>query len=340
MENQSKRITRRAVLAGSTALALGGSIKRARAESVLRLSLATDVTHPNNIATEGFVKAVADRTGNELQIKVFANSVLGSPPEQTEQVVRLGTIDMCILAPSNIDKYCRPFASVMIPYIYDDLAHAHRVIDGPAYDWLKGESEKAGFALIAFDFEFGFRVMCNSKRPIETPADVKGLKIRVPPENQSRTAMEALGATTQVVPFPEVYLALANKVIDGAEQPLSAIYSQKWYEVQNYVTLTNHIYGNQFLIANGKVWQKIKPEWQKIIEEESRKAGLVARKLVLEQERDYIAAMQKIGVKVNSPDLKPFRAAIGPSHASLKSWIGAEPWDKWMGFVEAPRKKA
>jgi TRAP-type C4-dicarboxylate transport system substrate-binding protein len=182
--------------------------------------------------------------------------------------------------------------------------------------------------------------MCNSKRPIESPADVKGLKIRVPPENQSRTSMEALGATAQVVPFPEVYLALANKVIDGAEQPLSAIYSQKWYEVQNYVSLTNHIYGNQFLIANGKVWQRIKPEWQKIIEEESRKAGKVARQLVTDQERDYIAAMQKIGVKVNSPNLAPFRAAMGPAHASLKSWIGAETWDKWMGFVEQARKKA
>ncbi len=334
------KLTRRTLLAGSAALAFGTPIKRAQAETVLRLSLATDVTHPNNIATEAFVKAVAERTNGDLQIKVFPNSVLGSPPEQTEQVVRLGTIDMCILAPSNIDKYSRPFASVMIPYIYDDLDHAHRVIDGPAYDWLKGESEKAGFALIAFNFEFGFRVMCNSKRPIESPADVKGLKIRVPPENQSRTSMEALGATAQVVPFPEVYLALANKVIDGAEQPLSAIYSQKWYEVQNYVSLTNHIYGNQFLIANGKVWQRIKPEWQKIIEEESRKAGKVARQLVTDQERDYIAAMQKIGVKVNSPNLAPFRAAMGPAHASLKSWIGAETWDKWMGFVEQARKKA
>ena len=179
---KTRKLTRRSLLAGSSALALGASFRTARAETTLRLALATDVTHPNNIATDKFVKAVAERTGGELQIKVFPNNTLGSPPEQTEQVVRLGTIDMCILAPSNIDKYSRPFAAVMIPYIYDDLAHAHRVIDGPAYGWLKGESEKAGFALIAFNFEFGFRVICNSKRPIATPADMKGLKIRVPPE--------------------------------------------------------------------------------------------------------------------------------------------------------------
>ena len=153
--------------------------------------------------------------------------------------------------------------------------------------------------------------------------------------------MEALGATAQVVPFPEVYLALANKVVDGAEQPLSAIYSQKWYEVQNYVSLTNHIYGNQFLIANGKIWQKIKPEWQHIIEEESRKAGKIARQqTVTDQEREYIAAMQQKGVKVNAPNLAPFRAAIGPSHVSLKAWIGTDTWDKWMGFVDQARKKA
>ncbi|HWT83163.1 MAG TPA: TRAP transporter substrate-binding protein, partial [Candidatus Methylomirabilis sp.] len=303
----------------------------------LTSALGTD--HPDIICLEQFVKEVAKRTNGELDIRLFTNNALGAPPDTTEQVVRLGTIDMALLASSNIDKYSRPFAMMAVPYMFDDLAHAHRTLDGPALEWFTQEGRKAGFELIALNFEFGFRITSNNRHPINTPANFKGLKIRIPPEPQSRSIMEAFGAIPQVVAFPDTYLALATNAVDGAELPISGMISQKWYEVQKFMSMDNHIYVHQMVIANSQVWSKLRPEWQKIIREEAVAAGARARKMVADQEKEYIAQMEKAGIKINYPDLAPFRALAGPSHAELKKWIGDEAWSKFLGYVEAARKR-
>ena len=325
-------------LVGALALVVA-AVGPAHAGTVLRLTSALATDHPDVIALDQFIRAVARRTNGDLDIKLFPNNTLGAPPETTEQVVRLGTIDLALLAPSNIDKYARPYAAVMVPYIYDDLAHAHRVLDGPSFGWFAEEGRKAGFELITMNYEFGFRITSNNRRPINSPADVKGLKIRVPPENQPRAAMQALGAIAQLVAFPEVYLALANNVIDGAELPLSGMISQKWYEVQKHMAMTNHIYGNQLLIANSKAWAGLKPEWQTVIREEAKAAGATARKMVADEEKENIVKLEKLGIKFTYPDLAPFRALVGPAHEELKKWIGEEAWNKYMSYVEAGRKK-
>ncbi|HTX55157.1 MAG TPA: TRAP transporter substrate-binding protein [Candidatus Baltobacteraceae bacterium] len=327
-----------ALIVAALILSVGG-FQVAAAGTVLRLTSALGTDHPDVICLEQFVKEVARRTNGEVDIRLFANNALGAPPDTTEQVVRLGTIDMALLASSNIDKYSRAFAMMAVPYMHDDLAHAHRTLDGPALDWFTQEGRKAGFELIALNFEFGFRMTSNNKRLINTPADFKGLKIRIPPEPQSRSIMEAFGAIPQVVAFPDTYLALANNAIDGAELPLSGMISQKWYEVQKFMSMTNHIYVHQMVIANAQVWSKLKPDWQKVIHEEAVAAGSRARKMVADQEKGYIAQMEKVGIKFSYPDLAPFRALAGPSHAELKKWIGDEAWNKYVSYVEAARKK-
>jgi len=331
--------TRRCRLAGRTTLWISVAValvltvanpRSAPAATVLRLTSALGTDHPDVICLEQFVKEVAKRTNGEVDIRLFANNALGAP---------LGTIDMALLASSNIDKYSRPFAMMAVPYMHDDLAHAHRTLDGPALGWFTDEGRKAGFELVALNFEFGFRMTSNNRRLINTPADFKGLKIRIPPEPQSRSIMQAFGAIPQVVAFPDTYLALANNAIDGAELPISGMISQKWYEVQKFMSMTNHIYVHQMVIANSQVWSKLKPEWQKIIREEAVAAGARARKMVADQEKDYIAQMEKAGIKFSYPDLAPFRALAGPSHAELKKWIGDDAWSKYVGYVEAARKK-
>ena len=120
------------------------------------------------------------------------------------------------LSPSQLDKYERGFGTVFIPYQFDDYAHAYRTLDSTAAEWLRARGRKAGFEYIA-NFEWGFRSMTNSKRAINSPDDVKGLKLRVPPEIQIKASMEALGAVTATIAFPEVYTALATGTVDGQD---------------------------------------------------------------------------------------------------------------------------
>ncbi|MFI4961944.1 MAG: TRAP transporter substrate-binding protein, partial [Hyphomicrobiales bacterium] len=198
--------------------------------------------HPANIAAKQFASRVEERTGGAVKINIFPNNVLGGPPEQAQQI-KLGTIDMGLPTQGQLDKYDKAFAAVMLPFIWDGPQHVFRVLDGPAMAWLAPLAEKQGFILLR-NWEYGFRNVTNTVHPINTPDDVKGLKLRTPPELQIQASLEALGATVQAIAFPELYLALSQKVVDGEENPIAVIYFNKFYEVQKYLAITRHIYNN------------------------------------------------------------------------------------------------
>jgi tripartite ATP-independent transporter DctP family solute receptor len=302
-----------------------------------KLPHSADTKHPNHLALVEMAQRVAERTKNEVTFKIFPNNELGSPPEQAEQL-RRGVAEFAILSPSQLDKYNRAFGVVFIPYQFDDHAHAHRVIDSVANKWLRGHAEKAGFEFIA-GFEWGFRALTNSRRPVNGPEDVKGMKLRVPPEIQIKAAMEALGAVTATIAFPEVYSALATGTVDGQDNPVATVFSSKFFEVQKHLTLTKHVYTPMFLLANAKVWQSLTPEQRQVVSEEAVKAGNQARKQVREQENAYIAQMEKAGIQTTSPDVAKFRAVMAPANTTIKDYVGAAAWDEWAQLIETSRKK-
>jgi len=283
------------------------------------------------------VKRIAERTKGEVVIKIFPNNTLGSPPETTEQV-RLGVIDLGIMSPSQLDKYDKAFGVVMIPYQFDDYNHVYRTLDGPAFKWFQERGEKAGFILLS-NYEWGFRALTNSARPVNSPADVKGMKLRVPPEIQIKSAMEALGAVTHTIAFPEVYMALANKVVDGQDNPVPTDYSQKFYEVQKHLALTKHVYNNMIFVASPKAWKKFSPEVKSIITEEGIKAGNEARQEVQQKEKWYIGEMEKAGIQTTYPDVAPFRDLMGPAYDTIRKWVGEDNWNTWSQFVQNAKGK-
>ena len=329
----SLKLTYKIVLAAASPVALGMTAEGK--EYKLAHFAATD--HPNHIAAVEMVRRVTDRTKSEVQIGIYPNNELGSPPEITEQV-RLGVIDFAILAPSQLDKYDRAFGTVFIPYQFDDYEHAYRTLDKNAIDYLRDHARKIGFEHIA-NFEWGFRALTNSRRPVNTPDDVKGLKLRVPPEIQIKASMEALGAVTVTIAFPEVYTALATGTVDGQDNPVATNYSQKFYEVQKHLALTKHVYTPMMLVANARLWQQLTPEQHQIITEEAVRAGNEARRMVQDKEEWYIAQMEKTGIQTTRPDVAKFRATMGPAYKTVKDYVGAANWDAWEKLVEEARKK-
>src|SRR5215472_3354400 len=274
--------------------------------------------HPANIAAKQFASKVENRTGGAIKINIFPNNALGGPPEQAQQI-KLGTIDIGLPTQGQLDKYHTAFAAVMLPFIWDSPQHAFRVLDGPAMAWLAPLAEKQGFVLLR-NWEYGFRNVTNNVRPINTPDDVKGLKLRTPPELQIQASLEAVGAVVQAIAFPELYLALSQKVVDGQENPIPVIYFNKFYEVQKHLAITRHIYNNMIHTVSAATWKKLTPAQQSIFREESAAAGNLMRKLIADDEADQIKKLEAAGMQVTRPDLGPFRAKMEPAYARIATY--------------------
>ncbi len=318
------------------ALAAPYVTRAAAAPLTLRFAHFGAEDHPSNIAAKQFASRVETRTGGAIKIQIFPNNQLGGPPEQAQQV-KLGTIDMGLPTQGQLQNFEKAFAAVMLPFVFDNSAHVFRVLDGPAMQWLAPLAEKQGFIILS-NWEYGFRNLTNSVRPINTPDDVRGLKIRTPPELQIQAAMEALGGVVQAIAFPELYLALAQKVVNGQENPIAVIYYNKYYEVQKHLAITQHVYNNMIHTVSAITWRKLSPDQQKIIREESLSAGALMRKLIADEEVDQLKKMQAAGMAITRPNLAPFRAKMEPAYKRVAALAGEENVKKFRELVDRGRK--
>jgi tripartite ATP-independent transporter DctP family solute receptor len=328
-------LSRRSLLLAGVSAPLAASIRPARAVIEFRLTHPADTSHPVHIEAEKMVQRIAERTGGEVKIAIFANNALGSPTE-TAQQTRLGAIDFILLNPANIEAMSKTIGVINIPYQFDSYDHAHRTLDVTARDWLTQQLKAAGFTWIA-NFEWGFRAFSNSRRAVNAPPDIQGLKVRVPPELAIKAAFEALGANIQTIAFQEVYLALANKTVDGQDNPIGTTYAAKFFEVQSHVALTKHIYAPIMFASNPRSWGRLNDEQRRIITEEATKAGAAARKGVQEKEEWYLGEMQKAGVAITRPEVAPFREKMSPAYDQLRKALGEQTWSTWSEFVDAGR---
>lgn len=333
------RLNRRGFLQGAGALSLAAGLgvrpALAGAKTKLKLSHQLGATHPSYQAAERMAAAIEERTGGELSIAIFPNSALGSPPETVKQA-QMGAIDLVMFNPPNIEAQDKSAGVIQIPYQFDGYEHAHRVLGETARPWLDAFLQRNGLAWIA-NFEYGFRALSNSRRPVMTPDDVKGLKLRVPPELSIQATFEALGANTQTIAFGELYLALSSGTVDGQDNPISVDYANKFYEVQSHIATTRHVYTSFMLTGNPRSLDGLSDEHRAILTEEALKAGKEAQAEVQAGEEDMLAKMEAEGVQITRPDPGPFRDMMGPAWERLRERIGGETWDEWMGYVEAAR---
>ena len=307
------------------------------AQVTLRLAHYNPESHAMHAASLQFAKRVEERTKGQVKISIFANNTLGNPPEMLEQT-KLGVIDMALPTPGQLDKYEKAFAALGMPFAFDDLDHARRTMDGPMLKWLAPLAAKSNFVVLG-NWEYGFRQFTNSKRPVNTPDDIKGMKVRVPPEIQLEACMTALGGNVQKIAFPELYLALSQGVVDAEENPIATIYSNKFYEIQKHLALTKHLYQPIFHVINAKSWARLTPEQQAIMREESVAAGWTMRRQLQSEEEGQIEKMKAAGMLVTRPDLTPFRNAMGPAYAKIGAYAGEENVKTFLKYASDARKR-
>lgn len=296
-------------------------------------------SHEGTQASNIFAQAVEERTNGQIKVQVFPNNALGAPPEVLEQNI-LGAVDMSAPTQGQLGVYSQKFFCVMLPFAYENYDHADRVLNSPEFlKWVSPDLDKAGLVFLS-NWEWGFRNLTTSKKPVREPADAKGLKIRTPPELSTQAALEAIGCVVTSINFNELQMALKQGVVDGQENPIGVIYSNKLYETQKYVTMTGHNYNSMVHVMSKKVWNKLTAKQKKIIKEESEKAGQWMKDACRSAEATQIKEMQeKYGVEFIYPDISKYKALMQPAYDRMAAQAGAENINYFLKLIDKYSKK-
>ena len=315
------------------AIMLAFGVAGAQAAVELKLGHFASDTHPCGIAAKEFKANVEKRTNGEVKISLFGNNALGSPPEVLEQVL-LGAVDMSLSGQDQLAKHLPFYDVISTPFAFKDYAMADKVIDGDFKAWAAPELLKKGLVHLS-DWEWGFRQLTNSKKSILTPADMKGMKIRTPPAFAYQAFVEAAGGNAQTIAFAELVMAMKQGVVDGQENPIGTIYDLKLYETQKYMSILNYTYSSMVHIITKKSWDKLAPDQQRIVAEESAAAAKHARKLLRDNETTQLKDLETTkGIIVSRPDLAPWKATMGPAWEKVKARVGADNFKRFMDIVE------
>jgi C4-dicarboxylate-binding protein DctP len=298
----------------------------ADAPIVIKFSHVVAKDTPKGKAAERFKELAETATKGRVKIELYPNSTLYKDKEELE-ALQLGAVQM--LAPS-LAKFgplgIKEFELFDLPYIFPDKAALDRVTDGPIGRDLLKKLEPKGLLGLAF-WDNGFKMM-SSNRPMHTPADMKGLKLRIQASKVLDAQMRALGANPQVMAFSEVYQALQTGVVDGAENPPSNLYTQKMHEVQKHLTATNHGYIGYAVIVNKKFWDKLPADLRAQLETAMKEATKYADTIAQQENDQALEAVKKSGkTLVYTPTEKEkseWRAALLPVHKTMEERIGKE----------------
>jgi tripartite ATP-independent transporter DctP family solute receptor len=299
------------------ALFLSGA---AMAQVTLKLGYGQPTTNPRHIAADLYAQWVSEQTKGQVKIRLFPNETLGSDKQMTEMAAS-GTLDMVITAAGIAASYEPKLAVLELPFLFSSMAKVGQLLDGPIGDELAKDLPAKGIRILGY-WDNGLRQITNSKKPIMAPEDLKGLKIRTPENKMTLDIFRALGASPAPLAFPELYLALAQGMFDGQENPVVSIHASKFYEVQKYISITNHKYETVPLIISEKTWQKLTPEQQKVVKEGAIKFAGEHRRLNSEIQDKDLADLEAKGMKVSRPDVTPFREATKGVYAQWTPVLG------------------
>ena len=315
-------------LALGMGLALGLAVSGAWAADpiVIKFSHVVAPNTPKGKAADYFKKLAEERTGGRVKVEVYPNSQLYKDREEIE-ALQLGAVQM--LAPS-LSKFgplgVRSFELFDLPYIFPNKETLYRVMDGDISKKLFSLLEPKGIIGLAF-WDNGFKHM-SANRPLRTVDDFKGLKMRIQSSKVLEAQMKALGANPQVMAFSEVYSALQQGVVDGTENPLSNLYTQKMHEVQKHLTLSQHGYLGYAVIVNKAFWDGLPADIRKILDKAMKDATDFERDIAQKENDDALAAVRKAGtteVYVLPLDerIKWWKAML-PVHKEFEDKIGRD----------------
>ena len=278
------------------------------AATKIKLGVVTKPGSAQNIAAEKFKALVEQRSNGGLQVKIYHSASLGNETEILQQV-QMNTIQMAIVTGGPFDTFSPITRVINYPFLFKDNEQADKILDGPLGTQILKNLESAGFKGLSFS-ENGFRNLTNSKGPVKTPEDIKGLKVRVMASTIHKAIWSELGANPTPMPWP-IYTELEQGVIDGQENPLWVMEVYKFYEIQKYLSLTRHVYSYHIDVASLKWWKTLDKNNQQLIQTAMYDAAVFQRKDNRAKNADRLKLLKEKGMQVvENPDVAAFRAKV------------------------------
>lgn len=292
----------------------------------LKLAHGAATSNPRHEAAQKFAELVAEKTNGEVSVTVFPAGQLGNERQYLE-ALSSGGIDFALAGTPIFAAYAPELELLDMPYVFDSYQTAWSILDGPLGEKLAAGLERNGFQILAY-WENGMRHITNNVRPIATPEDLKGLKIRTSSSKVRMATFEALGAAPVPIAFGELYLALSQGVVDGQENPVSNIYSAKFWEVQKYLSLTGHVYGALPLAVSIRSWDKLDAETRQAVLAAALEARDFHRQLVQDEEAGLLESLAANGMTANDvADKEPFREKARQVWSIYREKFGDAPVD-------------
>jgi tripartite ATP-independent transporter DctP family solute receptor len=328
-------IHRRAAMLGAAALPLFAIRTRPAnaAEFTYKMANNTPAIHPLTIRMTEAAERVLKATGGRVEIRIFPNSQLGADTDMLSQI-RSGAIEFFSLSGLILATLVPPASINGVGFAFKNYDQVWAAMDGKLGAYVRGEIGKRGLLAMDHMFDNGFRQTTTSTKPIKTPDDFKGLKLRVPVSPLWTSMFQALGSSPASINFAEVYSALQTKIVDGQENPLSLIETAKLYEVQKYCSLTNHMWDGFWLLANRRAFDKLPPDAQAIVNIEFGAAAMAERADIAKLNTDVRGTLEHHGLVFNDVDPAPFREALKQA-GFYKEWRGKYGEDAWRVLEEA-----
>jgi TRAP-type transport system periplasmic protein len=324
-----RTITRRKLLRTGAATATFAILTRRgdAAEFSWRYANNNVVQHPMNVRLREAVERIREQTSGRVDIQIFPNSQLGGDTDMLSQL-RTGAIQLFNLSGLILSTFV-PLASINgIGFAFKDYDQVWSAMDGKLGELIRATVGKSGLYAFAAMWDNGYRQVTSSTHSINAPDDLKGFKIRVPVSPLWTSMFKAFGAAPASININEAYSAMQTKIVEGQENPLALIDLYKFYEVQKFVSLTNHMWDGFWTLANGRVWAALPKDLQEIVERNLNAAAKLEREDVRALNASLQGALTQKGMTFNPADAEKFRAALRSAgfYAEWKDKYGAEAW--------------
>lgn len=316
-------------LAGTAALwpALSSAQAGKPAEFKLKLGNDLPVTHSVNVRLKEAIDAITADTNGRVAIQLFPNNQLGSDPDMMAQV-RSGALELATFPGTVMSTLVPATAMTGVGFAFAGYDNVWAAMDGAVGNHIRRAIEKVNLVPFESVWDNGFRQITTSSRPIRTPDDLKGFKLRVPVVPLWVSMFKTLGAAPVSLPLSEAYQALQTKVADGQENPLALIDSAKFFEVQKYCSLTNHAWDGFWFVASGRTWKSLPADVQQVIAKHINAAALRQRQDIARANVDLQKTLESKGLVFNTTDTAAFRKALrdGGFYTQARERFDKDAW--------------
>ncbi len=288
----------------------------------LRLGHWTSTNSPHHAFAVRFADLLKTKTGGALTISIYPNEQLGTYNQQVD-AQRAGTLDFSLPTSAALARVDPKILILTLPYLFRSTANAYAVLDGPMGRRFLSGLPGSGIRLLALSTN-GMRNITNSRHPINSPADIVGLRLRVPPNGLSVALFRSLGAHPIVLPYSQVFTALRKHQADGQENPFVNIYTGRFYEVQSFLAMTRHQFEGIGIAVSEKTWDTFDTSTRSAVAESAREAAIFHRAEFDRLDLTSRLKMERLGMQMTAPDPAPFKAKSRPLYRQLATVFGAD----------------